>query len=354
MMIRELLSIMNKPLFTLALLVGLACSMPLAHAQKTDTVVLVNGNAVTGEIKALEFGKLRYSTDSMGTVQIDWEDVIAVTSNQSLQVELSDGRRYYGSLRGADDRYRISVALAARTGSVELATDDIVRITPIETGDSFLEQLEGSVSFGLNTNKGSEVTTLNFDTDMRYRTLRYLVGLTARSTITDQPSEETNASHRISGNYQNFRPNRWFTDWFSSWERNDATGIDSRVSLGGALGRYIVQTNLDQFSLLAGVQGTRESRFGETDSKDNAEGRIQVRYLHRNLEPDTSLTFTADVYPLLKDLEQFRSQANLSFRREFIDDLYLDLSIYHTYESESSEGAELTDYGVTTSLGYSF
>ena len=31
-----------------------------AHAEKTDVVILVNGNSVTGEIKVLEFGALRY------------------------------------------------------------------------------------------------------------------------------------------------------------------------------------------------------------------------------------------------------------------------------------------------------
>ena len=66
--------------------------LPLAAmAAKTDVVILVNGNAVTGEVKSLEFGSLRYSTDSMGTVNIDWEDIVSVTSQQDLQIELADG-----------------------------------------------------------------------------------------------------------------------------------------------------------------------------------------------------------------------------------------------------------------------
>ena len=46
-----------------------------AFAAKTDVVILVNGNAITGEIESLEFGSLKYSTDSMGSVFIDWDDV---------------------------------------------------------------------------------------------------------------------------------------------------------------------------------------------------------------------------------------------------------------------------------------
>jgi hypothetical protein len=323
-----------------------------ALAQKTDTVVLVNGNSITGEVKGLDFGILEYSTDSMGTVRIDWVDVVAVVSNQPLQLEMSDGRRYFGSLNPADERFRVSVQTPSR--AIALPTDEIVRITPIETDEKFYQRLEGSVSFGFNTNKGSEVTTLNIDSDIRYRTLNYLVGVTARTTVTDQPSEETVESKRIFTNYQRFRPNRWFTDWFTSWEQNDATGIDSRYSLGAAVGRYLVQTNFNQLSLLVGVQATRENQLGVQSSQDNAEGRIQLRYLHRNLEPDTTFTLTSDIYPILDNFEQYRSYSNLSFRREFIDDLFLDVSIYHEYQSQAAEGAELLDYGVTTSLGYSF
>ena len=46
-------------------------------AARTDTILLVNGNAITGEVESYEFGDLEYGTDSMGTVHIDWEDVVA-------------------------------------------------------------------------------------------------------------------------------------------------------------------------------------------------------------------------------------------------------------------------------------
>ena len=77
---------------------GLACVLLLACldqaiAAKSDVVTLINGNAVTGEIESLEFGVLKYSTDSMGTLTIDWEDIVSVTSDRHMQVELTDGRR---------------------------------------------------------------------------------------------------------------------------------------------------------------------------------------------------------------------------------------------------------------------
>lgn len=330
----------------------LLLSLDQAIAAKTDILVLINGNVVTGEIESLEFGSLRYDTDSMGTVSVKWDDVVGVTSDQQLQVELTDGRRYFGRLSPSEEHFEINVV--TQSESVRFPTKQIVRITPIITEEKFWRRLEGDISFGLNAQKSSQVTTVNLASDVRYRTLKYLVGLELNSAITDQPTEETKTRQKAGLNYQRFRPNRWFTDWFSSWESNDEIGIQSRVLAGGAVGRFLVQTNTRQFSAAVGVVATRQSYIGGEDSTTQAEGRLQLKYLNRQLDPDASLSFKTNIYPLLEDLSQYRAETDISFKREFIDDLYFEVLLYHSYVSEPPIGAEKGDYGLVTSLGYSF
>ena len=67
------------------------------------------------------------------------------------------------------------------------------------------------------------------------------------------------------------------------------------------------------------------------------------------LNPDTS-----NIYPLLEDFSQYRSETDLSFKHEFVKDLNFEVSLYHSYLSDPPEGSESRDYGLTTSLGYSF
>jgi len=328
-------------------------AMPLhAMAAKTDIVLLVNGNTITGEIKSLDFGALRYSTDSMGTVSIDWEDIVSITTQQTLQVEVTDGTRYFGSLNAVDDRFHIKVITASR--EVSLPTSEIVRMTPIDAEESFLERLDGSFSLGFNTEKASEVTTFNLATDVQYRTRRYLVGLTANASITDQPSQATSQRSTIGLNYQRFRDNRWFTDWFVNWETNQQLGIKDRYIAGGGLGRYLVQNNTNQFSLTAGVNATHEEFVDQLNATTVGEGRIQLRYLHRRILPESTISLTTNYFPLLSNLSQYRSETDLSFRREFIEDLFFDVTVYHSYQSDPPAGSENRDYGVTTSLGYSW
>jgi len=338
------------PILATILLFGFS-AVP-AVAEKTDVVVLVNGNAVTGEVKSLEFGVLRYSTDSMGTVSIDWEDIVSVSSQHYHQVELPDGTRYYGQLIPTEDPHTVRIVTASE--EYVYKNSEIVRITPIEANATFLERLDGSFSFGIQTQKASEVTTSNLAADVSYRTRAYLVGLRANSSVTDQPSEPTTARQSVNTNYQRFRPNRWFTDWFTGWEKNDELGIKSRWSLGGALGRFLVQTNKNQFSLAVGAQSAETAYLSDEGNTTDVEGRVELRYLKRNLAPETSFRITYIYYPLLEDFSHYRAESDMSLRRELLDDLFLDLTVGYSYISHPTDGAANTDYTATTSIGYSF
>jgi len=339
-------------------LIGMFFLVP-AYAAKTDIVTLVNGNAVTGEIKALEFGALRYSTDSMGTVTIDWEDIVSIKSEQNLQIEITDGSRYYGRLLIAENEYAVLVKTASQ--EVILAAEEVVRITPIETSEKLWQRMEGDFSLGFQAQKATGVNTSNLNSDVRYRSRKFLVGLKLNSAVTEQPSPEdvdatlTTVRQSIEVNYQRFRANRWFTDWFSRWDRNDDQGINGRASIGGAVGRYLVQTNRNQFSLTGGLQATRSS-FTDSDEESvtDAEGRIEIRYLHRSLIPEASVTFTSTIYPLIEDLNQFRAETDLSFKREFFSDFFWDLTINHSYLSDPPPDGSSSDHSVTTSIGYKF
>lgn len=345
---------MSREFFATCLSSILLCALLFApaHAAKTDTVILVNGNAVTGELKTLEFGALRYSTDSMGTVTIDWEDIVGVTSKQNLQIELADGTRYFGELLPTDDQFHVRVKTASQ--EYVFTSQQVVRITPIETSEKLYQRLEGSFSFGIQTEKSNNLTTQNLSADVSYRARRYLVGLRMNSSGTRQAELPASVRQGISTNYQRFRSNRWFTDWFTGWEKNDEQGIARRVSAGAALGRYVTQTNKTQLSITGGVQGSRSDFVGEEEGTTEAEGRFELRYQHRRLLPETSLRFTTTIYPLLKDLSSYRAESDLSLRREVFEDLFLDVTFGYSYNSNPPMGGETSDYVATTSLGYSF
>ena len=86
------MSFIHKTVFLILFVVVFLATDALAR-DKTDLIYLTNGDRITGEIKALERGRLRVGTDSMGDISIEWDDVEHVESNYQFQFERTDGTR---------------------------------------------------------------------------------------------------------------------------------------------------------------------------------------------------------------------------------------------------------------------
>jgi hypothetical protein len=97
-------------LATLAAAIGLAGTA--WAAPKTDVIVLVNGDRLTGEVKGLERGKLSFKTDATGTIQVEWDKVASLQSGQYLQVELTSGLRYAGRAPQHDREGQLLIRLS--------------------------------------------------------------------------------------------------------------------------------------------------------------------------------------------------------------------------------------------------
>ncbi len=60
-------------------------------------MVLDNGDRITGEVLELSSGQLKFKTDHLGTLYIDWTHIVSLTTTQRLNIELLDGKRLHGA-----------------------------------------------------------------------------------------------------------------------------------------------------------------------------------------------------------------------------------------------------------------
>ena len=68
----------------------------------TDRIHLKNGDVVTGNMKELDRGKLRFKTRTMDTVYINWVDIASIESNKYLRIGRADGRFHNGVIEASD------------------------------------------------------------------------------------------------------------------------------------------------------------------------------------------------------------------------------------------------------------
>ena len=91
-------------------LIMLILTAPAFGAAKTDVVFFQNGDRLTGEVKSLERGRLRFKTDATDTISIEWDDVAYLSSDRNIQVETDEGQRFLGHLNRASNASAVIIA----------------------------------------------------------------------------------------------------------------------------------------------------------------------------------------------------------------------------------------------------
>src|SRR5271169_6628389 len=81
----------------------LLLTVPLFAREKTDVIVMKNGDRLTCEVKGLDAGALSVGLDYVdGTISVQWSKVARLESSQLFVVKTQDGLVYTGKLNTAD------------------------------------------------------------------------------------------------------------------------------------------------------------------------------------------------------------------------------------------------------------
>jgi len=339
-----------------SILSALIAASPTAHAssrEKVDVVVAFNGDRLTGEIKSLAYGRLQLETDYMGTVQIEWPDVHRVESPQEFLVEDTDGNLLYGRIAPDAETGFLAIA-GADNVTRRVAMPHVARLSQSE--DRLLDRLHGSFALGFDYTKSSDITVLSGSFNTNYRGPKSSWSFGVELNSTRDPSQGTIDRDSIKYGYRWLQPGNHFWTGLTTLERNEETGIEARLLVGGGYGSYFLQTSSNEVAALVGLGASREWATGATGDRTSLEGILGAEWrVFDFATPKTNLTAKAILFPSLTESGRYRTDTSLSLRREIVSDFYLDLSFYQSYDSDPPDtDAEHSDYGVITSLGYSF
>lgn len=337
--------------FFIILIISLLISSS-SFAQKTDVVILNNGDKITGEVKSLRVGILNYKTDNMETVSIQWDKIKSIQTENFFEVEVTDGRVFFGSISPSDDEGMMIVK--GVTLEHNLFMKYVVRINRIK--ESFWDILDGYIKFGFSFTKASQVGQLSLGGNAKYRTKINYSELTLNSIITTTESDPTSRKQDLSFTYQHNLDYNWFAAGLASIESNTELGVKLRASLGGGIGNNLIQSGNQWLYGLAGLSFNRELKADQSNPTYNLEGLINAQYQFFKYDhPKASLLTYVNILPSFTDLGRFRFNYNAQLSWEMFIDFYWDLSFYLEYDSEpQSLTASQYDYSIDTSIKYEF
>src|SRR5262245_24022489 len=231
-----------------------ALSSLAAAAPKTDIVVLNNGDHITGEVKSLEQGRLKFSTDNIGTIYIEWEDIASLSAVRIFEVQTTDGSLYHGSLEIGPEAgtFILNDGVQPRT----MRFEELIRIVPVSQGR--LEGIDGSVNLGMSYVRATELGQLSLSGNAVQRHSEIEKELNLALTLTREPDQQDTSRYSAVITRRSFMAHRKYWWVNGGVFSNSEIGVDLRALVGIGLGMSFVQTYHSQFMGFAGLAVGRE------------------------------------------------------------------------------------------------
>ena len=320
-----------------------------ALSRKTDIISFYNGDKLTGEIKGLYAGLLELSTDAMGTIKIEWQEISKIESQHHHEVRLALGKRFYGKINKSERPGEVIVS--GVDGKHEVPALEIVEMRPV--AETFKDRIDLYLSVGASYTKASSLGTGSINTDISYETEQTRNALSGRMAVTDTDSDITRSSKiDLTRSVWTNREDTYRVV-LGAYESNDELAVDYRFSGGGGLGRYFIDTQYSTWSGVVGLQViTEKSVLG--DKQDSVEAILNTEYsIYKYSTPELHFKINFSLFPSLTESGRLRGNSDIKFKWEIVEDLFWDITAFGSYDNKAAEDTQF-DYGITTGVGWNY
>jgi hypothetical protein len=349
----------TKPVMIL-LVVILCCTFlltpPLFARESSDVIVMKNGDHLTGEIKGLNAGVLYVSMKYMlGTSSLQWSEVARLESKQLFLVRTEDGLVYTGTLNTASSPGGRPVQIEVYEASgheVEIARPRIVAIDVTST--KFLQRFNGSINSGIIYSKGNESTQYSLGSEINYPRERWGAAANFNSTLSDSTGSSASARNQVDVDaFRLLRSKNWFYEGLGTFLHSSEQGISRQVTAGGAIGRYLTNTNQMRISAFAGFAGQNTDYQQDIAPQNTASGLIAARVQFFRFNK-TNASLTTVLLPVIAQPARVKFNMNASYYIKLIRNLSWTVSFYGNWDSRPPNGLSGSDYGSNSGLSWTF
>jgi hypothetical protein len=233
-------------------------------------------------------------------------------------------------------------------------TNRVVEITPIK--NRFWARIDGNLDLGYSYTKGSEVTQWNSSFRIDYRPTNSLTSIYGTSIFTEQPEREPTSKQDLGFAYRYFTKGNFAYAAFGALQQNSELGIDRRSSFGLGLSKNWLRSNIQRLITTTAVIINEERGISSDERQKNFEGLVRTEYrIFRYRDPEIDLSMYFDFFPSFTVKDRYRTDLDIKLKYELFSDFYFGISFYHNLDTKPPESAISTsDWGITTSVGYTF
>ena len=335
-------------------------SSSLFAREKTDLVVMKNGDRLTCEIKGLSAGVLSIRLSYVeGIVGLEWAQVARMESNQLFLVQTEDGTVYTGKLStvATSGERPMSIQIAsAPEKEVEVSQSQLVKLD--ETAESFWQRFNGTISTGIQYSKGNETTQYNVASEVEYPRERW----SGQASINSSFASSSGASSIATRNQGDLsvkrllRWNNWFYSGTSDFLQSSVQAINLQTTLGAGIGHYLLNSNRASLYVLGGFAW--QNAIYDTHTVGYGVQNAAAAFVSSEFKvfrfKKTDLDISAVVLPGITEPGRVRTNVNASYYLRFLGELRWNLSFYGNWDNQPPPTLAGSDYGTSSGLSWRF
>lgn len=309
-------------------LIGCSLFLSAALTVRADQIVLKNGDRVTGQIVKYDGKKLTVKTEFMGAVEIAWDAVEKLASDQPVCLTLNDKQTVVGVVNAAGEQYEVQTK---ETGKVTLAKAAIAAIrneAEYKTWQAEVEQLRnpglldlwaGTLDMGLSLARGNaETNTFTLAANATRATRRDKLSVYATSIRssarkrTERDFVQVANAIRGGARYDINVTDKTFVFGFGDLEFDEFQNLDLRLTLGGGFGWHALKSERTAFDVFGGGAYTKEY-FAAGTPLNRSRGEVMAgEELTHKLSARSSFRERFVLFPNLDQQGEYRMQFDTS------------------------------------------
>jgi putative salt-induced outer membrane protein YdiY len=315
-----------------------------------DQVTVKNGSVIIGDILHMTEGKLKMKTEFAGEIEIPWEQVSAVETDETLPVVLGEQGSLNAVLESPEPgKAEIIAASEDVTGIVDLS-----RVTAINPPPPPPIRWTGSIVGAYSKSTGNtENTVAALKADTRRRTAKDRITVGFLWNYKEDEDGLTERNVMFETKYDYFFNEKLFGYGNLRLENDKFKDLRVRTGAGAGLGYQFVETKRVDFSVEGGLSYVNED-FYDAEDDDFVAGRLASNLDAWIIEEWLRFLQSTAWLVNLEDTGDWLLYTDTSLRLKITKDWSANAGLIYNYESEPPPDTEKEDTTYLLGLAYEF
>lgn len=305
---------------TRVMLAGLAVFALLAASARSDTVVLVDGSTLVGNIGRMDEIKLTITTEFAGLLEIDAAKVVSIATDKVVNVGLVSGDRLVGPMSTREG----GAVVQTRMGEIPVAVQDIQAVWP-QGEDSpqeraIKQEAEAKVgkwsatleAGGIYSEGNTEQLVARGKIELRRKSSIDLLKFYASGEYAEQFKRRSAAEAKAGMRYEYLFTDRLYGFVAQEVEYDEFENLELRYSFSLGPGYYWIKEDDHELKTFVGA-GYLHETFIDGFTRDDAQLEVGLDYFI-DIAEWLKFTHMARYYPTFDSVRDYRLVFDTAFQ----------------------------------------